>query len=96
MSFTASAIRSVPLLWSADVKIHSAPKDLAAMAIFGSSAAIIMNDQTITEAQLAQILGAAALPTYVFLDSEGQPITKTTGFYDARTLLELLKNVAHG
>lgn len=62
----------------------------------GSSAAIVVNEQNISEAQLSQILGATALPTFVFLDSEGQPITKTTGFYEAEILLELLKNVSAG
>ncbi len=60
----------------------------------GSDAAIVMNEQTITEAQLSQILGATGLPTYVFLDSEGEPITKTVGFYDAESAMKLLTTVA--
>ncbi len=57
-------------------------------------AAIVMNGQTITEAQLSQILGATGLPTYVFLDNEGQPITKAMGFYDAEAVMGLLTSVA--
>jgi len=59
-----------------------------------SDPAIVMNEQTITEAQLVQVLGAGGLPTYVFLDSEGKPITKTMGFYDAESVLGLLATVA--
>lgn len=56
--------------------------------------AIVMNEQTITEAQLSQVLGATGLPTYVFLDSQGQPITRTMGYYDAESAMKLLTTIA--
>ncbi|MFV1980570.1 MAG: thioredoxin family protein [Rhodothermia bacterium] len=60
----------------------------------GPDAAIVMKEQTITEAQLSQILGATGLPTFVFLDRQGDPITKTMGYYDAESAMKLLTTVA--
>jgi thioredoxin-related protein len=62
----------------------------------GVGPAIVMGEQVISEGQLAGVLGATGLPTYVFLDSEGQPISKTMGFYDAESVMRLLRTIAEG
>jgi thioredoxin-related protein len=46
------------------------------------------------EGLLASILGGSGFPTFVFLESDGTPVYRTSGYRPASGYLELLKFVA--
>lgn len=55
---------------------------------------LAMGDQIVTERDLSAVLGATALPTYVFLSAEGKPVGKLQGFYAAEDLSSELASVS--
>jgi thioredoxin-related protein len=51
--------------------------------------------RNLPEGLLAHLLGATGFPTFVFLNSEGVPVYRTSGYRAAEGYLELLKFIAN-
>lgn len=58
-----------------------------------SNEKVQMEDQTVTEAQLAMALGANGFPTTVFLEANGQYITRLPGYLEPQTYVDVLRYI---
>jgi thioredoxin-related protein len=57
---------------------------------------LVVEEEVVTEQDLAAVFGANVVPTFVFLTAEGKPVSMTQGFYPPELFLEVLQEILAG